>query len=374
MKLEGRDDMNNIIDYVTWRGDLAFEDAPLNNLDCLIFATISYFPIERVVKNEREVLTICELYQRMIDKKLKVTDFLLSSDVTLLQLLANSNRFKDLKISNFVCKMSFALEQQFCALTIPLPGHQLFVSYRGTDHSFVGWKEDFNMTYMDVVPSQEEALHYLNHLKTSLFTKIYIGGHSKGGNLSVYAAMNCSSKIQHKIKKVFNYDGPGFLKDVTEREEYKRIASRISTYIPQTSIIGRLLNCNDGYLVIKSNQKLVLQHDFYSWEIYPTDFVYFDDVDENSHRFNEILSEWLETVPFEEREQFINLIYKLLLKTNAMTFEELDLKGFQGLKKIYTLLETIDKEERKVIDRVMKKFLKVVKSNVLSNKKKVEEK
>ncbi len=366
--------MNNILDYITWRGDLTLEQEPLNNLDCLIFATFSYFPIERIVKDEREVLTISEVYERMVKKKLKVTDFLLSSDVTLLRLMAQSNRFKDLKISNFVCKMSFALEQQFCALTIQLPGRQLFVSYRGTDHSFVGWKEDFNMTYMDVVPSQEEALHYLNHLKTFLFTKIYVGGHSKGGNLAVYAAMNCSLKIQHKIKKVFNYDGPGFLKDVTKSEEYRRMASRIYTYIPQTSIIGRLLNCNDGYHVIKSNQKLVLQHDFYSWEIYPTDFVYFDDVDENSHRFNEILSDWLETVSYKEREQFINLIYKLLLKTNAVTFEELDLKGFKGLKKIYMLLETVDKEDRKIIDSVMKKFLRVVKSNLLPNKKKVEEK
>lgn len=366
--------MSNIIDYVKWRGDVTIEHAPLNNLDFLIFSIISYFPIERVVDGEEEAITIKEIYQRMVARKLKTTDFLIPSDVTLIRLLATSNRFKNLKISNLVCKMSLSLEKQFAAMTILLPQKQLFVSYRGTDHSFVGWKEDFNMTYMNVVPSQEEALFYLNHLKTSLFTKIYVGGHSKGGNLAVYAAMHCSYKIQHKIKRVFNYDGPGFLTDVTNSDIYQKIASRVYTYVPQTSIIGRLLNFNDGYYVIKSNQKFVLQHDYYSWEVYPTDFVYFGDVDEQSEKLNEIISTWLESVSFEEREQFINLIYDLLVKTNATTFEELNIKSFKGIKKILTLLENVDKEDRKVLDRVIKNLLKVIKENLLPIKTKKGEK
>lgn len=361
--------MNNVIDYVTWRGDLSIEDSPLNNIDFLILSAISYFPIELVVSHSKEVFNLNEVYQRMVEKGVKTTNFLLVNDVDFLKSLAMSKRFGKLKINNFVCKVSLDNEEQFAAMTIHLPKNQLFVSYRGTDHSFVGWKEDFNMTYMEVVPSQQTACDYLNNLRISLFSKIYLGGHSKGGNLAIYAAMNCSSSVRYKIRKIFNYDGPGFLKNVVDSKEYQEIESRIFTYIPQTSIIGRLLNVNEKYYVIKSNQKLVLQHDFYSWEIYPTDFVYFDDIDEHSKLFDEIISGWLETIPFEEREQFINIIYKTLLKTNVSTFEELNLKGFNGVKKIYNLIENINKDDRKVIDKVVRNFFKVVKDNLLSVKK-----
>lgn len=360
--------MNNILTYVTWRGDLSIEDVPLNNIDFLIFSAFSYFPIELVVHNKKESLTVSEIYKRMVAEKIKTTDFLLSGDATLLRELASSTRFKDLKVSNFEYKIDYTLEQQFAALTIHLPNHQVFISYRGTDHSFVGWKEDFNMTYMDAVPSQVTALDYLMSLRTSIFTKIYIGGHSKGGNLSVYAAMNAPEKIQHKIKKIFNYDGPGFLKDIANSHKFKKIENKIHTYIPQTSIIGRLLNCHNGFEVIKSNQKLVLQHDFYSWELYPTDFVYFDDVDENSEILTEIISDWLETISFEEREQFVNLIYRLLLETNVTSFDDLNFKGFKGIKQIFGLLEHINKEDKKVIDKVTKGFVSALKENLLTNK------
>ena len=358
--------MYTILDYLKWRGDITFEERELNNIDYLILSIISYFPFEKVIDDDKEVVTISELYNKMVDARVKETDFLLLDDAKLIRVLANCNRYKDLKLSNFVSSMNIDKEKQFAALVIHIPGNRIYVSYRGTDRSFVGWKEDFNMTYLDVVPSQVSALNYLNNLKVNMFSKIYVGGHSKGGNLAIYASLHCDNRIKNKIKRVLNYDGPGFLKDITDSEEYKIMASRIYTYIPQTSIIGRLLNCHDRYYVVKSNQKLVWQHDYYSWQINVYDFVYDDDIDSNSVLMDNIISEWLETISLEEREQFVDLVYKLLLTTNVSSFTELDLKGIKGFKQVFKMLENINKNDKKIINKVATSFFKALKQNIFS--------
>ena len=356
--------MHTILDYMKWRGDLTFEERPMNNIDFLICSIISYFPFEMAIKDRDAVLTIEELYEEMVKKNVREKDFLLFHDVDLLKLLVKSKRYKDIELTNFVSVTNIDSEKQFAALTILLPNNYIYVSYRGTDHSFVGWKEDFNMTYLDVVPAQQSALEYLNKIKPRLFTKIFVGGHSKGGNLAIYASLHCDMKIRSKIKHIFNYDGPGFLKDITESKEYQRISDCISTYVPQTSIIGRLLNCNDEYHVVKSNQKLVWQHDYFSWEINVDDFVYDDEVDPTSNLLDNIISEWLDTVTLEEREQFIDLVYRMLLTTNASTFKELDLKGLKGMKQIWKMLETLNKEDKKLVNKVAMMFFKALKQNI----------
>ena len=209
--------MHTILDYIKWRGDLTFEERPLNHIDYLICSVISYFPFEKVVQEEDCILTVEELYQEMVKNQVREKDFLMFNDAELLKLLAKSKRYKDLKLTRFVSVTNLDKEKQFAALTVLLPNHYVYISYRGTDDSFVGWKEDFNMTYLDVVPAQLSAVQYLDELKPRLFTKILVGGHSKGGNLAIYAALHCQNKIKSRIKHVFNYDGPGFLKDITEK-------------------------------------------------------------------------------------------------------------------------------------------------------------
>lgn len=356
--------MHTILDYIKWRGDLTFEERPLNHIDYLICSVISYFPFEKVVQEEDCILTVEELYQEMVKNQVREKDFLMFNDAELLKLLAKSKRYKDLKLTRFVSVTNLDKEKQFAALTVLLPNHYVYISYRGTDDSFVGWKEDFNMTYLDVVPAQLSAVQYLDELKPRLFTKILVGGHSKGGNLAIYAALHCQNKIKSRIKHVFNYDGPGFLKDITESPEYQQLSNRISTYIPQTSIVGRLLNCNDEYYVVKSNQKLVWQHDYFSWKVDVDDFIYDDEIDPTSTLLDNIISEWLETITLEEREQFIDLVYRLLLTTNASTFSELDLKGIKGMKQILKMLETLNKDDKKLVNKVAWMFFKALKQHI----------
>lgn len=356
--------MHTILDYMKWRGDLTFEERHFNAVDCLICSIISYFPFEKAVKDPDVVLTLEQLYHKMIENNVREKDFLMFNDVELLKQLVKSKRYQELKLTRFVSVTNLDKEKQFAAVTILLPNHYVYVSYRGTDDSFVGWKEDFNMTYLDVVPAQQSAVQYLNELKAKFMTKILVGGHSKGGNLAIYAALHCQNKIKSRIKHIFNYDGPGFLKDITKSPEYQRIAPMISTYVPQTSIIGRLLNCNEEYKVVKSNQKLVWQHDYFSWEVDVDDFVYDDEVDPTSNLLDNIISEWLGTVTLEEREQFIDIIYRSLLTTNASNFKELDLKGIKGIKQVLKMLEHLNKEDKKVVNKVAWMFFKALKQHI----------
>ena len=254
--------MSNIIDYIKWRGDLSFSQAPINEIDNIILARFSYLPFKYIELNDME--TIESISNKM--KDFDIERFLWDDDKEFIQILGQANRYKNLKTLNYVEIFDGAAEKQFAAITIMLPNKISYISFRGTDSSLVGWKEDFNMGFMENVPSQKEAVNYLNNIAKKNRDKLIIGGHSKGGNLAVYSAIFCEDKIKNRIERVINADGPGFDKSVIQTENYKKILNKIETYIPQSSIVGRLLEHEEEYQVVKSIQKGVMQHDIYSME------------------------------------------------------------------------------------------------------------
>ena len=184
--------------------------------------------------------------------------------------LANSVRFGNLYISDFINKKDVEQEKQFSAITVHLPNDYIYVAFRGTDNTIVGWREDLNMCFSDTVPSQIDAVNYLNSIAKKYDNenlKIFVGGHSKGGNLAIYAAAFCDLKFQEKIVTVYNNDGPGFSENIVDTEEYRRILPKIQTFMPQTSIIGRLLNHKEKIIILESTQTGIMQHDLYSWQV-----------------------------------------------------------------------------------------------------------
>ena len=243
--------MANIFDYMQWR-DIELKKLEFNEIDNLILSRLAYFPFDNIIKKEEEI-TLKEVYDRY--KKMKKPGIILQKeDIELFPILANSIRFGRIQLSNYVNKIDKIEEKQFSAITIILPDDTIYVAYRGTDKSLIGWKEDFKMSFSDIVPAQIDAVKYLNKVAKKYKNKIRVGGHSKGGNLAVYAATFCLAKIQERIIKVYNNDGPGFNQKITQSKEYKNILSKVHTYIPQTSIIGRLLNHEEKTTILKSVQ------------------------------------------------------------------------------------------------------------------------
>ncbi|MEG1719359.1 MAG: Mbeg1-like protein [Clostridia bacterium] len=355
--------MVNVFDYLYWRGDLEFNVVPFNEIDNLIMSRLSYFPIEKIT--ELKSFTIKQLFSECSKPDFDKSIFIMKDDLKLLETIANSKRYAEIKIDNFVQQIDFELEQQFGALVVVLPNNYIYVSYRGTDNTFVGWKEDFNLTFLDSIPSQSMALSYLKKLKINIFTKIILGGHSKGGNLAVYAAMNCSDKIKKQIVAIYNNDGPGFMENIINSDKYKSINERIITIIPQTSIVGKLLNYNGAHKVVQSTQKLIMQHDLYSWQIEVDHLLYADDIDENSKKICKTINEWLAKTPFDQREKFFEIIYNVLNSTNAVTFPEFEKNLYGNLKTMYDSYKNVSPEDKELITKLIEFFLKSIKDNFI---------
>lgn len=345
--------MNNIFDYVKWRGDLSFKIEPFNEVDNLIMSQLSYFPLSLVGKNK---ISIKNIYDKLcsLDNK----EFLDKNDTNLLKLLSQSNRYKDMIVTNYVREVDKDIEKQFVAVSI-IFNKDIYVSFGGTDLSIIGFKEDLNMSYLDNVPSQIAALEYLNKVNPKYH--IIVGGHSKGGNEAVYASAKANKKIQNKIVAVYNNDGPGFLNDL----DVSKIRNKIHSYMPITAIVGRLLNEKNDYKIVNSNSKNISQHSMYSWGVDVNHLAYVPKVDDFSEKTYHIINDWLSKIDMKDRKKFLDSIYSVMLSTNVYKVSELSDNTIIALKNIISSYSKLDKEDKKVVESTLKSLFKSIKKNIL---------
>jgi hypothetical protein len=212
---------------------------------------------------------------------------------------------------------------QFSALTIYLPKEQMFVAFRGTDDTIVGWHEDFNMSHLEEVPAQRKATEYLNGLDITPDTGLYVGGHSKGGNLAVWGAVHATQHIQDRIVGVYSNDGPGFSEGTVQSEAYRNLSKRISILLPNDSLVGLLLEHDARYAIVKSNRKGLFQHDGLSWEVLGGHFIRVDALSSKGIHNDTVIRERIQAMTGEERRFLIEIIFFLLESTGAKTLSEL---------------------------------------------------
>ncbi len=233
------------------------------------------------------------------------------------------------------------------------------------------------MSFMDEVPSQVEALTYLNRvINEENYRKVYVGGHSKGGNLAVYAAVHLDESLKFLIEGVFNNDGPGFKNTLLNTLAYKAMQDRIITLIPQSSVVGLLLEHEENYRIIKSSQTGIMQHDGFSWEVLGTDFVYLPELDEDAKIVDITAKRTLEKMSPEQRETFVNAIFELLSVNENKTFTNLSEGGFRNLIKVSQYFNELDDTTKKLMtdilslyfDESFQSFLEVTELNQWQSK------
>lgn len=358
--------MPNILDYITWRGDLTFKQSELNEVDSLILSRFSYFPLDGLFFEDKKI-TIKDAYSRALSIGIEERRILQIEDKDLFPALANSKRFGELYITNYINKVDKEEEKQFAAVTIILPDNTLYVSYRGTDNTLVGWKEDFNLSFSSDVPSQHDAVKYLEDIAKHSKKKIRIGGHSKGGNLAVFATIFCQDKVKKQILEVYNHDGPGMSSDVIETSQYKDIIHKVHTYVPQSSVIGRLLYHEEKYTVIKSIQTGLMQHDLYSWQVIGNKFVSLDEVTNGSEIVDKVIKSWLNGVTSTQRAEFINILYQIFCATEAETLNELTTNWFRNAGKLLKAYKTTDEESKKIISQTLSAILNITKKSLIGS-------
>lgn len=359
--------MSNILDYIAWRGDLSIKQDKFNAVDNLILSRFSYFALDDLLENEKKI-TIKEAYKRAMNKGIPKSKILQIDDEDLFPAMANSKRFGELYITDFVNKIDKKEEKQFSAITILIPDNTVYVAYRGTDNTLVGWKEDFNMSFSGDVPSQHDAVEYLEQVAKKIARKkLRVGGHSKGGNLAVFAASFCNEKVKERIEMVYNNDGPGMSSKVIKTKEYKSIVKKVHTYLPQSSVIGRLLYHEEKYTIVQSVQKGIMQHDLYSWQVHGNDFVTLDEITNGSQIADKVIKGWLNGVTPDKREEFIDILYQILSATDATTLSELEKNWIKNAKTILKAYNTTDEESKKIITQTISEVLSITKTNIISS-------
>ena len=258
-----------VADYLRWRGDIPFSADPFNEVDNLVLCIVSYLNFRRfpelLTRNPKEAVLLRDISQKLTeeDEQLGLSRL---AYIPVVQQAAQTERFADVRMFAFEDRSDEEAQMQFAAVSFLLPDKSVFIAFRGTDTTLVGWKEDFNMSFLESVPAQVRAAEYAAEiLKLCRFHRIRIGGHSKGGNLAAWAGLHLPRRAYDRLLAVYNNDGPGFNRSMTELPEYKLLREKLHTFIPESSIVGVLLEHCEEYTVIASTARSVMQHEALSW-------------------------------------------------------------------------------------------------------------
>ena len=354
--------MNTIIDYLNWRGDLSFNQDPLNEVDNLIFSVLSYSDFSGVVPglDKPGSVTLQEAADRIGPAPHEVTTNLTRSFFAALPLLlekcAQTERFANLQLSHYIDRIEFAKAEQFSAVVFSLDEQLHFIAFSGTDDTLAGWKEDLEMSFREAVPAQRDATRYAQAVIANLSGNFYLGGHSKGGNLAVYAAAHLTPEDQQRIIAVYNNDGPGFLANIIEKEGYQRIIHKVTTFIPQSSVAGILLEHEEKFQIIRSNETGLMQHNAFSWEVLGKHFVYEQELSKSSLVLSQAIRAWLNNISLEERFQFVEALFKVIDATGAKTLSELSEDKLATARAMITTFTQMEEETQTILKKVVESF------------------
>jgi len=363
--------MNNLFDYITWRGDLDFTQSPFNPVDNIIFSQLSYLPLDGIVpgldtKDEISVSLAAEIFtERHQSGDTGIAQALMyKEDPALISAMGSSRRFGNCRLRGYVNHIDTNREMQFSALCVMTGDKSCFIVYRGTDLTLVGWKEDFNMSFKEVIPAQIEGVYYLEQMASMIKGPLRIGGHSKGGNLAVYAAALCRNKIQKRITAIYSNDAPGFHKNVIASDGFAAVKDRIHSFVPRSSIVGMLLEHSCDYSVIHSSRTGLLQHELYSWGVTYNDMIHVDEVTQGSRFVDKTLKEWIGNLNVAQREQFFDALYAILSASQAKSLYEIESSWFTATRRIIKSLGHIDESTKALIHKTLAALVSAARKNI----------
>lgn len=362
--------MANILDYLDWRGDLTFDKAPFNEVDNLLLSQLVYVDLAGIVPGpeSKEKIRIAEasriFFATHDEQKILEKISMTKTAMYVLKKMAESERYKDALLGGYVNDISIEEQSQFAVVCAYLGDRSLFVAFSGTDDTIVGWRENFNMGYLEATPGQRKAVDYLNQMVGIGQWKVRVGGHSKGGNLAVYASVHCRPIIKRKIISVYSNDGPGFSRQMVDSEAYQEMTPKIRTIIPESSIVGLLLEHEEEFQVVKSTNVGVGQHDAMSWEVLGTHFVYTDKVAEQSLLLDETMKTWLVELDASQREIIVEAVFEILDDLNIQTVDDFTHLTFADLQAANKLRKNLPPETQELLGHALKLLVKTGRSAV----------
>lgn len=349
--------MGTILDYLEEYGEYSFEQKPMNEVDSLVLSQLAYLKFDGLVPEASEnaaAVTIGYVNEHQDRDKLFADERYREPNTQLFDKMVRSVRFGSLRLKDYVNIIEEKNETQFCAITYMLKDDMAYICYRGTDETIVGWKEDFNLAFSKPVPGQLRSVEYLNRAAGSFDGMLCVGGHSKGGNFAVYAAMNCSSEVQERIWKIYNHDGPGFRPEIRDEGKYERIAGRVVKIIPHSSLVGMLLESHaEGYMVVESKSFGLLQHNPYTWLVREDQFVQADGIYKSSRLRDEALNEWILSLDEEHIRSFVDTLYEVVAASQAQTVLDFGADWKKSMAAVITAYKELDEETVVMLRQIM---------------------
>lgn len=346
--------MANILDYLDWRGDLTLAQAPFNEVDNLILSELAFVEFDGIVPAPgagsgvplREAAAA--FFRRQGDaEKIRLGVLVPDAIPALLEKMAASNRFGGMQLWAYANFLDPERAEQFAALTVETGDGCAYLSFRGTDDTIAGWKEDFLLSCLPEIPAQHKAVAYTEAAARSLpRRRLRLGGHSKGGNLAVYAAVFAPAAVQRRIAAVYSNDGPGFHEAVLNNPQHQRIAPRIFSIVPKSSVVGMLLEHEEAYAVVDSSQLGFMQHDGFSWLVQGDHFLTLRQVTRESQMTDRALTQWLRTVDPVQREAFVDALFAVMSASGAATLTDLKGDALKSAAAMIRAMKNLDKPTR----------------------------
>ena len=349
--------MGNIVDYIREYGEESFIRRPFSEEDSLVLAQLSYLKLDGVVSGfeEKSVpVFVAEVRKRSEDAKIFADTLFAEENKALYDAVCRSRRFQKMKLNYYVNRIDLEKPSQFSAVTCFLEDGSVYVAFRGTDETLAGWREDFDMACQAPVKSQELSVEYLNRVADRCEGRLIIGGHSKGGNLAVYAAMHCKETVRKRICRIYNLDGPGFLPGCQESRAYEELAPRVRKLIPHASLVGMLFEDSGAYEVVESSGRGILQHDAFTWVIRQGKFVKVEEIYQSWKVTGEILNRWIASLSREQLKGITEELFSLLDAAQAETLLDFQGNWKKMVRRMAAALHDTDSQTRKAMWKVGK--------------------
>ena len=351
--------MGNLITYVQQYEAQTFQEKLVTDIDILVLTEIAYLPFDEIVSSSFEEKTAISLnqlgkeFETIKEKEHKNNPFMITKErIQLLDVVSKSLRFKDVKVFGFMNDIDDELTKQFAAVCYQWEEESRWIIFRGTDESLTGWKEDFMMTYSDLIPAQIDAIEYLRKQAELFSGSLNISGHSKGGNLSLYASAMQEEDIQHRIKQIYCWDAPGVHRSILNTEGYQRVVSKAKRYIPQDSIVGLMLESQVPYHIIESQGSGISQHSALMWNIEDDHFVELTELTKNSQLTDQTFKQWTEVVSDEDLKLFFDTFFELIFEMGVETVNDVYYNFRMYMRQFFEKAYQMDTEKREILLRV----------------------
>lgn len=357
--------MGNILTYLEWHGNQTFSERAFCEVDNLILSELSYWEFGGIVPSVDSQETIAlKKAAELFYEKYPEDDGTSDHPQEMLRLMAASKRYQNVRLSNFMEVQDEKSKTEFSALHIALGDGTTYVAFRGTGDYIWGWRENFSMSFRRM-GAQKLAAAYLKKTMADGDMQYRVGGHSKGGNLAVYAAMMCTEEKKKQIKEIYSNDGPGICPVIVDLEKYRQIQPKLIRIVPEFSIIGSLFAHESPTKIVASSASGLGQHVGISWLVEGDAFCEKPMLSTECQFYNHVFDRWISSATIEQRRAFTRDFFNALESGGAKRISELGKSEIDKAKRILFFLMKSKKRTKIAVRKLIKSYFIVGREKVI---------